>query len=164
VEISTSRNQEGHQRDSREPCASLRNCGDIRIAQAAASGIGGVGCVTTTSYQSRLPDSVCRRHNCASTPLPGGHQNPSEPYDARQGGGFAGRPCLGGRLLRSEPLDPPLQPFPGHHPRPVPPCAPSSVGAVAPAGRRSRGLQSSNIRQEPTRLVTETAERLRCEV
>jgi hypothetical protein len=55
VEISTSRNQEGHQRDSREPCASLRNCGDIRIAQAAASGIGGVGCVTTTSYQSRLP-------------------------------------------------------------------------------------------------------------
>jgi hypothetical protein len=86
VEISTSRKQEGHQRDSREPCASLRNCGDIRIAQAAASGIGGVGCVTTTSCQSRLPDSVCRRHNCVSTPLPGGHQNPSGPYDARQGG------------------------------------------------------------------------------
>jgi len=64
VETSTSRNQEGHQRDSREPCASLWNCGDIGIAPAAASGIGGVGCVTTTSYQSRLPDRVCRRHNC----------------------------------------------------------------------------------------------------
>ncbi len=85
VEISTSRNQEGHQRNSREPCTSLRNYGDMRIAQAAASGIGGVGCVTTTSYQSRLPDSDFRRHNCASTPLPGGHQNPSGPYDARKG-------------------------------------------------------------------------------